>query len=35
MIAYEPPCIDVLSLSDIDVITASFGGNTPLEDEVW
>lgn len=33
--SYESPAIDVLTLSPTDVLTASFGGNTPLEDEEW
>lgn len=33
--AYEAPEVTVLSVSAMDVITSSFGGNTPLEDEEW
>lgn len=32
---YEAPIIDVLSLTLSDVITSSFGGDTPIEDEEW
>ena len=32
---YEIPEIVVLMGSPIDVITSSFGGDTPIEDEDW
>ena len=32
---YEAPIVDVLSLAPCDVITSSFGGDTPIEDEEW
>ncbi len=32
---YETPSFDVISVAETDVITASFGGDTPLEDENW
>jgi hypothetical protein len=32
---YESAEIVVLTVSPTDIITSSFGGNTPLEDEEW
>ncbi len=31
---YEKPTLEIISASE-DIISTSFGGNTPLEDEVW
>ena len=32
---YEAPEIDLVTLTNADVISTSLGGDTPLEDEEW
>ena len=32
---YESPTIVILALTSTDILTSSFGGNTPIEDEDW
>lgn len=31
---YENPTLEIISITE-DIISTSFGGNTPLEDEEW